>query len=106
MTTGNLYVRRADGVTSNSINIIIGNGGTGDDIDNQYPAITMIEITAGTFSMGNDDIFPEASPSHNVTISYNYMIGEHEVTLKEYRDVTGINLSRATGVPAGAAGDD
>ncbi|MEA5547676.1 formylglycine-generating enzyme family protein, partial [Limnoraphis robusta CCNP1324] len=64
------------------------------------PMPGMVPIPAGTFSMGSDA--PNAAPYfnnsnqqpvHDVTISYSFWMGQHEVTQAEYQAVMGTNPS-------------
>lgn len=65
-------------------------------------SFNMIKVEAGSFVMGcsgeNDkDCFKYEKPSHNVTITRDYYIGEFEVTQELYEAVMGVNPSKWKG---------
>lgn len=62
----------------------------------------MVAIPAGTFSMGSDAAsvpphYRPIGPVHDVTISYGFWMGQHEVTQAEYAALMGTNPSSFVG---------
>ena len=64
------------------------------------PKIEMVEVPAGTFTMGAPSSEPESyvdeAPARAVTISHNYYIGKYELTQSEWQAVMGSNPSHFT----------
>lgn len=63
----------------------------------------MVAIQAGTFDMGSNapdgpPYFGPIGPVHQVTISYSFWMGAHEVTQSEYQALMGTNPSSFPGV--------
>ena len=59
-------------------------------------SLNMVAITGGTFSMGNNgeaESFGGEHIVHSVTISYNFYMGQYEVTQEQYETVMGENPS-------------
>jgi formylglycine-generating enzyme required for sulfatase activity len=56
---------------------------------------TMIEIPAGSFSMGQTDV---ATPVHTVNITRPFYLGKYEVTQKEWQTTMGRNPASGYGV--------
>ncbi|MDP8205675.1 MAG: formylglycine-generating enzyme family protein [Candidatus Electryonea clarkiae] len=69
-------------------------GNTGVDIP-------LVWITAGSFMMGSPESDADSDqrerPQHEVTIDYNFWIGQFEVSQEEWRAVTGTNPSQHVG---------
>ncbi|MCP4126427.1 MAG: formylglycine-generating enzyme family protein [Gammaproteobacteria bacterium] len=68
------------------------------------PIAGMVQIPAGTFSMGSNAASgapyfgqPSEQPVHSVTISQSFWMGETEVTQTQYQAVMGVNPSYFTG---------
>jgi formylglycine-generating enzyme required for sulfatase activity len=68
------------------------------------PVSGMVLIPAGTFDMGSNVAagapylnVADAQPVHNVTISQDFWMGEHEVTQAEYSAITGVAPSSFSG---------
>ncbi len=68
------------------------------------PVAGMVPITAGTFSMGSNaaagaPYYGDSStqPVHDVTITQDFWMGEHEVTQAEYQALMGVNPSTNVG---------
>lgn len=61
------------------------------------PEIEMVRIEAGSFTMGSTNGDSDEKPSHQVTISRPFYIGEYEVTQAEWRAVMGSNPSNFKG---------
>jgi formylglycine-generating enzyme required for sulfatase activity len=63
--------------------------------------LTYIRIPAGTFTMGcspgDNECFDDEKPSHEVTISKGFWIGQTLVTQAAYKQVVGVNPSRFKG---------
>ena len=62
-------------------------------------SFNMIKVEAGSFIMGctseqSDDCYNKEMPSHRVTITKDYYIGEYEVTQELYEAVMGVNPSQ------------
>ncbi len=53
----------------------------------------MVELPAGSFTMGSDDADPEAKPAHSVTLAHKFAIGKTEVTQKQWQSIMGNNPS-------------
>ncbi|MCP5022365.1 MAG: formylglycine-generating enzyme family protein [bacterium] len=72
--------------------------------EHTLPVAGMVLIPAGTFSMGSDAAAgvpynnnSEQQPVHDVTISQDFWMGEHEVTQAEYSALIGSNPSYNSG---------
>jgi formylglycine-generating enzyme required for sulfatase activity len=59
------------------------------------PEIEMVKIPAGTFTMGQDEVF---TPVHSVRLTGFYM-GKYAVTQEQYEAVMGVNPSYFNGIP-------
>jgi len=57
----------------------------------EVPAVEMVPIKSGTFSMGQADI--EGATVHTVTISSDFWMGKYEVTQAQFQTVMGENPS-------------
>jgi formylglycine-generating enzyme required for sulfatase activity len=69
------------------------------------PIAGMVSIPSGSFDMGSNAAagapylnVADAQPVHNVTISQDFWMGEHEVTQAEYSAITGVTPSSFSGV--------
>lgn len=59
--------------------------------------LELVEIIAGTFSMGSEDGDDDEKPVHGITISRPFWIGKYEITQAQYRAVTGTTPSHFHG---------
>jgi len=59
--------------------------------------LELVEIVAGTFSMGSEDGDDDEKPVHVVAISRPFWIGKYEITQAQYRAVTGAAPSHFRG---------
>ena len=68
---------------------------------NSKDGLTYVWIPAGTFAMGcspeDNECFADEKPSHQVTISRGFWIGQTLVTQAAYKQIVGINPSRFKG---------
>ncbi len=55
-----------------------------------YPVPGMVQIPAGTFEMGSNDLLRPVQPVHTVTISQSFWMGRTEVTHAEYNAQLGL----------------
>lgn len=53
----------------------------------------MVELPAGTFTMGSNDSEPEEKPAHQVTLGHKFAIGKTEVTQQQWKLIMGNNPS-------------
>ena len=53
----------------------------------------MVELPAGSFTMGSEDGAPEEMPAHQVTLSHKFAIGKTEVTQQQWQSIMGNNPS-------------
>jgi formylglycine-generating enzyme required for sulfatase activity len=77
---------------------------TAEELSNTYTnsiGMKFVLVPAGTFMMGADKNFDEASddelPRHQVTISKPFYLGVYEVTQQQWKDVMGNNPSKFKG---------
>jgi formylglycine-generating enzyme required for sulfatase activity len=68
---------------------------------NSKDGLTYVWIPAGTFTMGcspgDNECFEDENPSHEVTISKGFWIGQTLVTQSAYKQVVSVNPSRFKG---------
>jgi formylglycine-generating enzyme required for sulfatase activity len=68
---------------------------------NPKDGLTYVRIPGGTFAMGcspgDNECFNDEKPSHQVTISKDFWIGQTLVTQAAYKHVVGVNPSRFIG---------
>ena len=65
-------------------------------------SFTMVHVTAGTFTMGATDeqlgdALPDEFPAHEVTLTFDYYIGQTEVTCELWNAVMGDKLGMVNG---------
>ena len=71
-----------------------GGGGSSGEIPSSKTVTTVfVKMDAGTFQMGCSAGGSDEKPVHSVTLTRDFYICDHEVTLAEYQAVTGENLS-------------
>ena len=57
---------------------------TSPDGDGEIEVPAMITVPAGTFSMGEPDVY--CADVHQVTLTHDFLLGQHEVTNQEYAE--------------------
>ena len=81
---------------------LAGNDVTVTVIQGPNPALNLQSIAPGTFLMGSMVGSVYEQPVHQVTLTYPFWMGKHEVTQGQFQALMGYNPSQFTGLPNSA----